>query len=69
MAKYEKLLEMGTAVSAGPLQRPNGTRLQSRDAYEELCQRPREQVGLAGGGAMVPHPTAVAPLTCSLVLS
>ncbi|NXG92273.1 P4HA3 hydroxylase, partial [Stercorarius parasiticus] len=49
VAKYEKLLEMGTAVSAGPLQRPNGTRLQSRDAYEELCQRPRGQVGLAGG--------------------
>ncbi|XP_074429110.1 prolyl 4-hydroxylase subunit alpha-3 isoform X2 [Larus michahellis] len=43
VAKYEKLLEMGTAVSAGPLQRPNGTRLQSRDAYEELCQRPRGQ--------------------------
>ncbi|NXT43924.1 P4HA3 hydroxylase, partial [Pelecanoides urinatrix] len=49
VAKYEKLLEMGTAVSAGPLQRPNGTRLQSRDAYEELCQRPGGQVGLAGG--------------------
>ncbi|NXJ98998.1 P4HA3 hydroxylase, partial [Corythaixoides concolor] len=49
VVKYEKLLEMGTAVSAGPLRRPNGTHLQSRDAYEELCQRPGGQVGLAGG--------------------
>ncbi|KFV12279.1 Prolyl 4-hydroxylase subunit alpha-3, partial [Tauraco erythrolophus] len=37
VVKYEKLLEMGTAVSARPLRRPNGTRLQSRDAYEELA--------------------------------
>ncbi|KFP51804.1 Prolyl 4-hydroxylase subunit alpha-3, partial [Cathartes aura] len=43
VAKYEKLLETGTAASAGPLRRPNGTRLQSRDAYEELCQRPGGQ--------------------------
>ncbi|KAM6099833.1 prolyl 4-hydroxylase subunit alpha-3 isoform 2-T2 [Theristicus caerulescens] len=43
VAKYEKLLEMGTAVSTGPLRRPNGTHLQSRDAYEELCQRPAGQ--------------------------
>lgn len=49
MAKYKKLLEMGTAVSVAPLRRPNSTRLQSRDAYEELCQRPGGQVGLAGG--------------------
>ncbi|NXN82024.1 P4HA3 hydroxylase, partial [Bombycilla garrulus] len=48
VAKYKKLLEMGTGASASPLQRPNSTRLQSRDAYEELCQRPRGQVGLAG---------------------
>uniref|UniRef100_A0A8C4V171 procollagen-proline 4-dioxygenase n=1 Tax=Falco tinnunculus TaxID=100819 RepID=A0A8C4V171_FALTI len=44
VAKYEKLLEMGTAASARPLQRPNSTRLQSRDAYEELCQRPGGQL-------------------------
>ncbi|XP_039420478.1 prolyl 4-hydroxylase subunit alpha-3 [Corvus cornix cornix] len=43
VAKYKKLLEMGTGASASPLQRPNSTRLQSRDAYEELCQRPRGQ--------------------------
>ncbi|KAM7130424.1 LOW QUALITY PROTEIN: prolyl 4-hydroxylase subunit alpha-3 [Ciconia maguari] len=42
VAKYKKLLEMD-GVSTGPLQRPNGTRLQSRDAYEELCQRPGGQ--------------------------
>ncbi|NXF12516.1 P4HA3 hydroxylase, partial [Smithornis capensis] len=48
VAKYEKLLEMGTGASTRPLRRPNSTRLQSRDAYEELCQRPRGQVGLAG---------------------
>ncbi|NXL68696.1 P4HA3 hydroxylase, partial [Chordeiles acutipennis] len=47
--KYEKLLEMGTVVSAGPLPRPNSPRLQSRHAYEELCQRPGGQVGLPGG--------------------
>uniref|UniRef100_U3JQF5 Prolyl 4-hydroxylase subunit alpha-3 n=1 Tax=Ficedula albicollis TaxID=59894 RepID=U3JQF5_FICAL len=46
VAKYKKLLETGTGASASPLQRPNSTRLQSRDAYEELCQRPRGQVGL-----------------------
>ncbi|NWI64684.1 P4HA3 hydroxylase, partial [Todus mexicanus] len=49
VAKYEKLLEMGTAVSTEPLRRPNGTRLQNRDTYEELCQRPRGQVGLVWG--------------------
>ncbi|NXH10188.1 P4HA3 hydroxylase, partial [Bucco capensis] len=43
VAKYEKLLEMGKVVSPQPLQRPNSTHLQSRDAYEELCQRPRAQ--------------------------
>ncbi|KAF4804947.1 Prolyl 4-hydroxylase subunit alpha-3 [Turdus rufiventris] len=43
VAKYKKLLETGTGASASPLQRPNSTRLQSRDAYEELCQRPRGQ--------------------------
>ncbi|XP_027536749.1 prolyl 4-hydroxylase subunit alpha-3 isoform X2 [Neopelma chrysocephalum] len=43
VAKYEKLLEMGTGASTRPLRRPNSTRLQSRDAYEELCQRPRGQ--------------------------
>uniref|UniRef100_A0A8C9NK78 procollagen-proline 4-dioxygenase n=1 Tax=Serinus canaria TaxID=9135 RepID=A0A8C9NK78_SERCA len=37
VAKYKKLLETGTGASARPLQRPNSTRLQSRDAYEELC--------------------------------
>ncbi|KAM9246159.1 LOW QUALITY PROTEIN: prolyl 4-hydroxylase subunit alpha-3 [Leptosomus discolor] len=56
VVKYEKLLETGAAASAGPLRRPNGTRLQSRDAYEELCQRPGGQVGLAKGrgGVCVP---------------
>ncbi|NXL37385.1 P4HA3 hydroxylase, partial [Glaucidium brasilianum] len=54
VVKYEKLLEMGTAMSAGPLRRPNGTRLQSRDAYEELCQRPGVQVGLSGGSHSPP---------------
>lgn len=48
MAKYKKLLETGTGTGTRPLQRPNSTLLQSRDAYEELCQRPRAQVGLAG---------------------
>ncbi|NXU95479.1 P4HA3 hydroxylase, partial [Xiphorhynchus elegans] len=43
VAKYEKLLEMGMGKSTRPLRRPNSTRLQSRDAYEELCQRPRGQ--------------------------
>ncbi|XP_075278266.1 prolyl 4-hydroxylase subunit alpha-3 isoform X4 [Opisthocomus hoazin] len=43
VVKYEKLLETGTVASAGPLRRPNGTRLQSRDAYEELCQHPGGQ--------------------------
>ncbi|KAK4829659.1 hypothetical protein QYF61_005952 [Mycteria americana] len=55
VAKYEKLLEMGTAVSTGPLRRPNGTRLQSRDAYEELCQRPGGQ----------PAPEHLPHLSCS----
>ncbi|KFO12237.1 Prolyl 4-hydroxylase subunit alpha-3, partial [Balearica regulorum gibbericeps] len=71
VAKYEKLLETGTAASAGPLRRPNGTHLQSRDTYEELCQRPGVQVGLAGAGGMVPHPTPVLPshtLLCPLSL-
>lgn len=48
VAKYEKLLETGTVTSAEPLRRPNSTRLQNRDAYEELCQRPGGQVGLVG---------------------
>ncbi|NWH27604.1 P4HA3 hydroxylase, partial [Grus americana] len=43
VAKYEKLLETGAAASARPLRRPNGTHLQSRDTYEELCQRPGVQ--------------------------
>ncbi|XP_065535020.1 prolyl 4-hydroxylase subunit alpha-3 isoform X2 [Lathamus discolor] len=43
VVKYEELLAKGTATSAEPLRRPNGTHLQSRDAYEELCQRPRGQ--------------------------
>ncbi|KAM9019594.1 prolyl 4-hydroxylase subunit alpha-3 [Ara ararauna] len=43
VVKYEELLEKGTVTSAEPLRRPNGTHLQSRDAYEELCQRPRGQ--------------------------
>ncbi|XP_057252551.1 prolyl 4-hydroxylase subunit alpha-3 isoform X1 [Pezoporus wallicus] len=43
VVKYEELLEKGTGTSAEPLRRPNGTHLQSRDAYEELCQRPRGQ--------------------------
>ncbi|XP_065708249.2 prolyl 4-hydroxylase subunit alpha-3 isoform X5 [Patagioenas fasciata] len=43
VAKYEKLLETGTVMSAEPLRRPNSTRLQNRDAYEELCQRPGGQ--------------------------
>ncbi|NXA15966.1 P4HA3 hydroxylase, partial [Sapayoa aenigma] len=55
VAKYEKLLEMGRGANARPLRRPNSTRLQSRDAYEELCQRPRGQVGLAGGAMVPPH--------------
>ncbi|NXX17174.1 P4HA3 hydroxylase, partial [Podargus strigoides] len=68
VAKYEKLLEMGTMASAEPLRRPNGTHLQSRDAYEELCQHQGGQVGLAGD-AMVPHPTTVPLLMLSFVLS
>lgn len=68
MVKYEKLLKMGTVVSPEPLRRPNSTHLQSRDAYEELCQRPGGQVGLAGG-VVVPHPTTVPILTPSLILS
>lgn len=61
VAKYKKLLETGMGTSASPLQRPNSTRLQSRDAYEELCQRPRGQVGLAG----VPwSPSTPVPPSC-----
>ncbi|NWX47374.1 P4HA3 hydroxylase, partial [Steatornis caripensis] len=62
VAKYKKLLETGMVASAGPLQRPNGTRLQSRDAYEELCQRPAGQVGLAGG-CHGPPPPLLSPLS------
>ncbi|XP_010022503.1 PREDICTED: prolyl 4-hydroxylase subunit alpha-3, partial [Nestor notabilis] len=43
VVKYEELLEKGAVTSTEPLRRPNGTHLQSRDAYEELCQRPRGQ--------------------------
>ncbi|KAJ7426084.1 Prolyl 4-hydroxylase subunit alpha-3 [Willisornis vidua] len=43
VAKYEKLLEMGTGTSIRPLRRPNSTNLQSQNTYEELCQRPRGQ--------------------------
>ncbi|OPJ78861.1 prolyl 4-hydroxylase subunit alpha-3 isoform A [Patagioenas fasciata monilis] len=46
VAKYEKLLETGTVTSVEPLRRPNSTRLQNRDAYEELCQRPGGQQAL-----------------------
>ncbi|XP_035426298.1 prolyl 4-hydroxylase subunit alpha-3 [Cygnus atratus] len=38
VAKYKKLLATGGDRAGGPLQRPNATRLQSRDTYEELCQ-------------------------------
>uniref|UniRef100_A0A8B9ENA8 Prolyl 4-hydroxylase subunit alpha 3 n=1 Tax=Anser cygnoides TaxID=8845 RepID=A0A8B9ENA8_ANSCY len=38
VAKYKKLLATGGDRAGGPLRRPNATRLQSRDAYEELCQ-------------------------------
>ncbi|XP_071424763.1 prolyl 4-hydroxylase subunit alpha-3 [Pithys albifrons albifrons] len=43
VAKYEKLLKMGTGTSITSLRRPNSTNLQSQDTYEELCQRPRGQ--------------------------
>ncbi|NXF84939.1 P4HA3 hydroxylase, partial [Eubucco bourcierii] len=43
VAKYQELLELGHAAKAVPLRRPNGTQLRSRDAYEELCQRPGGQ--------------------------
>ncbi|NXY51192.1 P4HA3 hydroxylase, partial [Ceuthmochares aereus] len=68
IAKYKKLLETGTVARAVPLQRPNSTHLQSRDAYEELCQRPGDQVGLAGGVPWSPTP-ALSPLSCSSWLS
>ncbi|XP_069739452.1 prolyl 4-hydroxylase subunit alpha-3 isoform X3 [Phaenicophaeus curvirostris] len=55
VAKYKKLLETGTVARAVPLQRPNSTRLQSRDAYEELCQRPGDQ----------PAPEHLPHLSCS----
>ncbi|NWR86231.1 P4HA3 hydroxylase, partial [Furnarius figulus] len=62
VAKYEKLLEMGMGKSTRPLRRPNSTHLQSRDTYEELCQRPRGQVGLAGSAMVPPQPlSAPAP--------
>ncbi|NXA01694.1 P4HA3 hydroxylase, partial [Nesospiza acunhae] len=53
VAKYKKLLETGAGARARPLQRPNSTRLQSRDAYEELCQRPGAQVGQVGLSGLV----------------
>ncbi|NXX51003.1 P4HA3 hydroxylase, partial [Tricholaema leucomelas] len=43
VAKYQELLALGRAAEAVPLRRPNGTQLRSRDAYEELCQRPGGQ--------------------------
>ncbi|XP_033916125.1 prolyl 4-hydroxylase subunit alpha-3 isoform X3 [Melopsittacus undulatus] len=43
VVKYKELLEKGTPTRTEPLLRPNSTHLQSRDAYEELCQRPRGQ--------------------------
>lgn len=49
VAKYKKLLASGGYQAGGPLRRPNATRLQSRDAYEELCQSLGAQVGLATG--------------------
>uniref|UniRef100_H0ZTA2 Prolyl 4-hydroxylase subunit alpha-3 n=1 Tax=Taeniopygia guttata TaxID=59729 RepID=H0ZTA2_TAEGU len=55
VAKYKKLLEMGMGASARPLQRPNSTHLQTRDAYEELCQHPRGQ----------PDPEQLLHLSCS----
>uniref|UniRef100_A0A8C3LKJ9 Prolyl 4-hydroxylase subunit alpha-3 n=1 Tax=Chrysolophus pictus TaxID=9089 RepID=A0A8C3LKJ9_CHRPC len=38
VAKYEKLLATHGDRVGRPLQRPNVTQLQNRDAYEELCQ-------------------------------
>ncbi|OXB69723.1 UNVERIFIED_CONTAM: hypothetical protein H355_012607 [Colinus virginianus] len=38
VAKYEKMLAAGGDRAGRPLQRPNATQLQNRDAYEELCQ-------------------------------
>ncbi|KAM9389124.1 LOW QUALITY PROTEIN: prolyl 4-hydroxylase subunit alpha-3 [Phaethornis superciliosus] len=55
VAKYKKLLEMGTRVSTEPLRRPNSTHLQNRDTYEELCQHPGGQ----------PLPEHLPPLGCS----
>lgn len=49
VAKYKKLLASGGDRVGSPLRRPNATRLQSRDAYEELCQSLGAQVGLATG--------------------
>lgn len=49
VAKYKKLLASGGYQAGGPLRRPNATRLQSRDAYEELCQSLGAQVGLPTG--------------------
>ncbi|XP_067996218.1 prolyl 4-hydroxylase subunit alpha-3 isoform X2 [Melanerpes formicivorus] len=43
VAKYQELLEVGLEAKAVPLARPNGTQLRSRDAYEQLCQRPGGQ--------------------------
>lgn len=49
VAKYEKLLATHGDRVGRPLQRPNVTQLQNRDAYEELCQGLGAQVGLAIG--------------------
>lgn len=49
VAKYEKLLATHGDRVGAPLQRPNVTQLQNRDAYEELCQGLGAQVGLAMG--------------------
>ncbi|XP_067163896.1 prolyl 4-hydroxylase subunit alpha-3 [Apteryx mantelli] len=48
VAQYEKLLEEQGTAEPGPPRRPDGTRLQTRDAYEELCRSPGTQV--RGGG-------------------
>ncbi|XP_025967234.2 prolyl 4-hydroxylase subunit alpha-3 isoform X2 [Dromaius novaehollandiae] len=44
VAQYEKLLEeREVPAEPGPPRRPDSTRLQTRDAYEELCRRPGTQ--------------------------
>ncbi|XP_062434453.1 prolyl 4-hydroxylase subunit alpha-3 isoform X5 [Rhea pennata] len=40
VAQYEKLLEERASAEPGPPRRPDGTRLRTRDAYEELCRSP-----------------------------